>query len=203
MDIDKADPLTKSLILEAREELIFSKSWAADGVKAYVADKEGNIKEKIPEFSSLFPTEWGVNIVEQIDAGFPEKTSAASPKYLTVQQYNDRVYLKYPSSTSASKSFRTIETTGHLGGRTEQLTSIYTYGLIPENPINTRTCNIGYTNEDTGRSIVYKMRLKNQESLRLDNISPNITLGIRASSYNLTGEFDFMTFSGWEYTGRV
>lgn len=39
---------------KTREEIIFSKSWVADGVDAYVTRRDGTI-EKIPEFSEVFP----------------------------------------------------------------------------------------------------------------------------------------------------
>lgn len=39
---------------KTREEIIYSKSWTADGVVAFVRHRDGTI-EKIPEFSEVFP----------------------------------------------------------------------------------------------------------------------------------------------------
>ena len=61
MDASKADARLKPIILEARKRIIYSVAgdgWAQDGVKAYVADSKGNIKERIPCFHELFPADW-------------------------------------------------------------------------------------------------------------------------------------------------
>lgn len=42
--------------IESKEEIIFSRSWSADGVEMYVIRRDGTT-EKVPEFSELFP-EW-------------------------------------------------------------------------------------------------------------------------------------------------
>lgn len=59
MDIDNADENLKVIILEARKRIICSvDGWAADGVEGYVIDGDGNIKERIPCFHELFPSDW-------------------------------------------------------------------------------------------------------------------------------------------------
>lgn len=44
--------------IKTQNEIIFSKSWSADGVRIYVERRDGTI-EKVPEFSELFP-EWDI-----------------------------------------------------------------------------------------------------------------------------------------------
>ena len=45
MSLDSADPEMREKILEARKEIIFNKSWAADGVDAYVIDRDGTYEK--------------------------------------------------------------------------------------------------------------------------------------------------------------
>ncbi len=54
MDIDEAPGEIKELILAARKQIIYSKSWAADGVVGIVKHADGT-EEQIPAFSELFP----------------------------------------------------------------------------------------------------------------------------------------------------
>ena len=54
MDYDDASEETKELILTAREQIIYSKSWAADGVEVIVKHPDGT-EERLPAFSELFP----------------------------------------------------------------------------------------------------------------------------------------------------
>lgn len=55
LDIDTADEETKEAILSARNEIIYSREWVADGYSMEVVDSEGNVKRTIPKFSELFP----------------------------------------------------------------------------------------------------------------------------------------------------
>lgn len=48
--------------IKTQNEIIFSKSWSADGVRIYVEGRDGTI-EKIPEFSELFP-DWDIPKME-------------------------------------------------------------------------------------------------------------------------------------------
>lgn len=45
MNLDTASEEMRAQILEAREEIIFSQSWVADGMSGRIRDKNGNIKE--------------------------------------------------------------------------------------------------------------------------------------------------------------
>jgi len=63
MDLETADESLKAKILEARNKIILSESWAADGIYAYVSDPDGNIVNVLPQFSELFPSDWDVPII--------------------------------------------------------------------------------------------------------------------------------------------
>ena len=58
MDYESAPEELKPLIIEARNKIIFSTAWVADGASGYIADKDGNIIKSIPEFSENFPSDW-------------------------------------------------------------------------------------------------------------------------------------------------
>lgn len=52
---DPAQPELTDEILSARERLIYSRSWAADGYTVYIEDLESGRIERLPSFSELFP----------------------------------------------------------------------------------------------------------------------------------------------------
>lgn len=64
MDMKNASDSMREKILEARETIIFSKSWAADGAQLGIFNVEtGEIVEWLPSFSSLFPG-WDVPVMD-------------------------------------------------------------------------------------------------------------------------------------------
>lgn len=73
------------------------------------------------------------------------------------------------------------------------MTSINTIGYIP----NDHTFNLGYTNVGTGRNLLHEIRLKTNEGIKLDTSSIDITLGIRASSYDYGGNTSFWITEEW------
>ena len=54
MDLDAAPAELQETIRKAREVIIFSQSWVADGFECYVTSPDGT-RETIPSFSELFP----------------------------------------------------------------------------------------------------------------------------------------------------
>ena len=52
---DPAQPELTDEILSARERIIYSRSWAADGYTVYIEDLESGRIERLPSFSELFP----------------------------------------------------------------------------------------------------------------------------------------------------
>lgn len=79
MDLETASPEMQERILKAREEIIFSQSWAADGVDLYLVDLQTGERTQLPAFSELFP-EWDVPACDP-ETEAPEKTVAV-PYYV-------------------------------------------------------------------------------------------------------------------------
>lgn len=66
LDLDSASPSMQQKILDARNTIIFSKDWVADGYEADVEDvTTGEVLETLPSFSELFPG-WDLPVDESI-----------------------------------------------------------------------------------------------------------------------------------------
>lgn len=63
LDLEDASAEMREEILAAREEIIFSTDWVADGYTAYVEDQDGNIIRTLPAFSEVFP-DWDLPVSE-------------------------------------------------------------------------------------------------------------------------------------------
>lgn len=63
LDLDEAPAEMKDEIIEARNTIILSEDWVADGYYAEVYDIDGTIIRCIPQFSDLFP-DWNIPVVE-------------------------------------------------------------------------------------------------------------------------------------------
>lgn len=77
MDMEHASAEQQEKILKAREEIIFSQSWVADGVQGFVYDENGNVVEEVPQFSSLFPSDWEIPVFD-ISEGVVQQNSSKS-----------------------------------------------------------------------------------------------------------------------------
>jgi|GEM_PF-1997708 len=58
LNLDVAEESLKSVILAARNRIIFRYAWVADGLNGRLLDKDGNAEEVVPQFSELFPEDW-------------------------------------------------------------------------------------------------------------------------------------------------
>lgn len=64
IDPDTVSPELKEKILEARNKIIFSKDWVADGLRGCITDVEtGEVLKELPTFSSVFP-DWELPFIE-------------------------------------------------------------------------------------------------------------------------------------------
>ena len=70
LDLEDASAEMREEILAAREEIIFSTDWVADGYTAYVEDQDGNIIRTLPAFSEVFP-DWDLPVSETTYQCFP------------------------------------------------------------------------------------------------------------------------------------
>ena len=59
MDLETADEEMRKKILEARNKIIFSKSWVADGIEGGGADPDNNTVT-VPQFYDIFPLDWDI-----------------------------------------------------------------------------------------------------------------------------------------------
>lgn len=85
MNLDQASEAMQEKILQAREEIIFSKSWVADGLQGFVYDKDGNVIEEVPQFSEIFPADWDMptfDVQEDIEVennGYLQDENSVTP----------------------------------------------------------------------------------------------------------------------------
>lgn len=66
MNYDTASTELKETIMAARNQIIYSQSWVADGFECYIIAPDGT-QEKVATFSELFP-DWEMPIVDTDDA---------------------------------------------------------------------------------------------------------------------------------------
>ena len=66
LDPDSASPELRKKIIDARNTIIFSQDWVADGFTGYIQDVEtGEILKELPSFSSVFP-DWDIPILDPV-----------------------------------------------------------------------------------------------------------------------------------------
>lgn len=63
LDLNSADPSLASVILKAREKIIFRQSWVADGLQGFAYNSAENKVEEVPQFSELFPEDWSIPVL--------------------------------------------------------------------------------------------------------------------------------------------
>ena len=74
LNLETAPEMEKSVILEARNRIIFRYSWVADEVNGRVLDKNGGVIKELPHFSDLFPEDWDEPIVNsKVDKDYYKK----------------------------------------------------------------------------------------------------------------------------------
>lgn len=78
LDLDSASPSMQQKILDARNTIIFSKDWVADGYEADVEDvSTGEVLETLPSFSELFPG-WDLPVDESTASASNDSTLTLS-----------------------------------------------------------------------------------------------------------------------------
>jgi hypothetical protein len=170
MDIDAAPQELKEKILEARNQIIFSKDWTYDG-SAFVIDLDsGEIVEKLPMFADLFPSDWNPPVMPV--AEFEEEPLVLLPVPIPGLHIT---YLNTPPSNTMSTPFTTEYATSSFGISTKP----------HNNNIPGSSWNCGYSNS-SGVSLTWKTYLaSNRELLYYPPTSQNIS--VRASTYSITG----------------
>lgn len=106
MDLDAAPAELQETIRKAREVIIYSRSWVADGFECYVTSPDGT-RETIPSFSELFPG-WELPAIDPNELSVTADGLGSSAEYgifVEVTEIHDD-YLA-GQTTSALAPFRT------------------------------------------------------------------------------------------------
>lgn len=186
MSLDTAEPEMQEKILEARNEIIFSESWSADGVAIYIERQDGTT-EKVPEFSELFSgwdmpsIENNFNVERNAAIICDEDSSEIMP--LSAEALSFRVYLRNPSSTVNTSPF----------------THFTHNGLYVKTTVDTlyasEHCNIGFSNYSTGASLGYLAGIYPGESVTMDTYGwDSFECAVRASTSSTPG-YSILTVS--------
>ena len=181
LDLDEAPAEMKDDIIDARNTIIFSEDWVADGYFAEVYDTDGTLIRSIPQFSELFPN-WDIPVAECVKPVPVMKIGDLESSMLNANSDwtllgSFSIYLKKPGNTN-----------------TTSFASLYANPLTIGNSLRTyvtsltssETCNIGYTNMSTGTSLGYVNYLSLGQSCTIHGVG-GLTVGIRASTHSSPG----------------
>ena len=198
MDVNTATPAMKQIILQAREEIIFSKTWTADGIKGVIIDADGEITN-VPEFHDIFPDSWELPTFDVGSAptlqATPWSSKDRSGETIIHNLFQDSVYLYSPSDTVISEPFVTVDSGFPYYNLNVTYDTIYTTGVY-QFPSATGSYNVGYSDADTGESYGYAVNLDNADTF---SITPpdDVEIDVRASSYDYPGTWS-MSVTGYK-----
>lgn len=210
MDLETASPEMQEKILKAREEIIFSQSWAADDVSLYVVDIETGERERVPSFSELFPG-WDLPSYDPEIEEESEETIAI-PYYVDpdvdaeIPEYNSEDLEKLPDPPD------NVERQGEDLNADHATRRVYSGAVYLRNPSDTEastpfftfykeaievytyaslltaseTYNIGYRNVTTGNYLGYVLRIPYGAGCSLVG-SGQYYCAVRASTYSTPG----------------
>lgn len=181
-DLDSASAEMKEIILAAREEIIFSSEWVADGYMGVIRDKDtGEIIRNVPTFSEVFP-EWDLPIREESIQGVTLAEKNETPEVeINSFTWTRLISLDYylPAATNVSTDpFATFYVDPYEVG-----TVIRCYATSLS---SSETCNIGYDNATTGESLGYAQYLGKNEAFEVYSVG-GITIAVRASTHSTPG----------------
>ena len=173
LDLDSASPSMQQKILDARNTIIFSKDWVADGYEADVEDvTTGEVLETLPSFSELFPG-WDLPVDESIASTSNDSSLTLSSSEVTPFSNSDWLRL------GSTRHYLPAASNSHDASGT--IIRSYATSLT-----SSKNCNIGYTNASTGKSLGYKNNLSVNQALAVHNVG-GMRLAIRASTYSTPG----------------
>lgn len=175
LDLDTAPEELHQKILDARNAIIFSKSWTVDGQCA-ISCPDGSV-QPLPEFSDLFPG-WdvpGVGETERAAAAAEEdaQSAAASTNAVPAASFAGTVYLRKPSDTVNTQAFYSFRSDGNRVNTIARTIPGTSY-------------NVGYTNVTKGTSAGWATYLPLGYGLMISTASGQM-YSVRASTYSTTG----------------
>lgn len=162
LDLDSASPSMQQKILDARNTIIFSKDWVADGYEADVEDvTTGEVLETLPSFSELFPG-WDLPVDESIASTSNDSSLTLSSSEVTPFSNSDWLRL------GSTRHYLPAASNSH-----------------DASPFSTFTVD-SYSIASTGKSLGYKNNLSVNQALAVHNVG-GMRLAIRASTYSTPG----------------
>ena len=182
MNIDSVSEPMQEKILQAREEVIYSKSWVADGYEGTITNPEtGEVIETVPEFHDIFPEDWEIPIDESvINTRQEQKTEGQvgiSPRASNLVSYDQWTYLRMATDVPASPfhTFRLDEFYDEASTRAVQ------------GPMS--RVNIAYINADTGAARGYTTDLQVGLGFNVRMKSGRLSeyISVKASTYDQPG----------------
>lgn len=202
MDLDSASETEKVKIIAAREEIICNESWVADNVNGRIIGRDGKVKEELPHFSEIFPSDWEQPNFGAVNDEVESDVVVESAKGKTDEVFflfSGDVALKKPSTTVNSKAFCSFDTVGFMpAGYPFEIETVFTQGTH-NFPSDTGTYNVGYSNNTTGESLGLATRLENGETFSIDPPT-GVKVAVRASTYDRRIYFVFWNY--WYYAER-
>jgi hypothetical protein len=173
MDVATASPAMKADVLEARKVIIYNETWIADGYHATVTAPDGT-KTEVPHFSDLFPG-WDLPVEETRNTGLLRSGTGQGTR---------RTYLQNPTSVNTNPFLVAYDFRESLYVQVQKLET-------------SATCNIGFTNEETGESVGVFTRKAVGYSVGIDAVpGTEATISVRASTYSNPGYGTFY-YSYW------
>lgn len=202
MDLDSASETEKVKIIAAREEIICNESWVADNVNGRIIGRDGKVKEELPHFSEIFPSDWEQPNFGAVNDEVESDVVVESAKGKTDEVFflfSGDVALKKPSTTVNSKAFCSFDTVGFMpAGYPFEIETVFTQGTH-NFPSDTGTYNVGYSNNTTGESLGLATRLENGETFSIDPPT-GVKVAVRASTYDTVATWSMeVTGSGFIY----
>lgn len=183
MDLDSASAEMQAQILEARETVINSKSWIADGYEGYIINPDGT-KTPLPKFSELFPG-WDLPVEKSDGATVCSNSAVLSSPDWRGEMSHTGVRLRHPSSSNTAP--------------------FYTYRFIIDNYLQTKvtslsagttSCNLGYSVNGVSIARAVEQAVNGGISVWTTPGEDYMTdIQVRASTYVREGTGDFL--SSW------
>ena len=188
LNVSEMSPEAKEVILAARKNIIFHKSWVNinESSSAAVKDREGNILYKLPAFQDIFPEDWAIPVenVSAMEAKTSTESQARSSAGNVQLSVFENIYVSNPSPTVNTPCF---------GQVTSYITANEAVGTWAYS--GTGTVNLGITNMSTGVSVAYMPNVAVNDALWVAGTA-GVNYGARASTW---GTPQYMNFA----MGRV
>lgn len=170
MDVNSASAEMQERILEAREVIIESKSWVANGWNATITHADGTVEE-IPTFAELFPG-WDMPVCES------ENVTRSSNVIAFDSPVSQVVSVTLPKASSATNTRAAFAING-----IENELEVYVRELT-----TSTSCNLGFTNTDLGISVAHLVNMVVGDHLGVEAVpGETANIEVRASTYVTPG----------------